>query len=144
MQISFCAKWKMHHCNIFCYSLQMKIYCPRGVRLYINFKLSRNTFANVTKEGLTWVEWITREIMAVIYRSITEAEKVMFICSMNHLMCRFNCTGGPVGILRHILRARSNKTAATSFTQSHFWHSQNPISKGQNTSSASLSFPKQT
>lgn len=75
------------------------------------------------------MEWITLEILAIIYRSITQEEKVMFICSMNHLMCRFNCTGRPVGTLRHSLRARSNKTAVTSFTQAHFWHSQNLISK---------------
>lgn len=86
-------------------------------------------FANVTKEGLTWVEWITLEILAVIYRSITQVEKVVFICSMNHLICQFNCTGRLVGTLRHSLRARSNKTAAASFTQAHFWHSQNLISK---------------
>lgn len=53
-------------------------------------------FANVSQEGLTWEEWITPEILAKTYRNITKVEKVMIIYSMNHRMCRFNCTGRTV------------------------------------------------
>lgn len=61
---------------------------------------------NEKKEGLTWVEWIRRENLAVTGGGITQVEKVMFICTVNHLMCQFNCTGRPVGILRHSLEGK--------------------------------------
>lgn len=138
----------LHYCNTFCCYPHMNTYFPRVICFSIHFQLSPNTFVIVTKEGLTWVEWITPGILAVIFCRITEVEKVMFICSMNHLVCLFNCTGRSVGILRYSLRARSNRTESTSFTQAHFWHSkiqyQSNVQalKGQNASSTSLFFPK--
>jgi len=104
--------------------------------------LPPNTFAVKTKEAWIWVEWIPLKILAIEYRSVTQVEKVMFMCSIHHMMCFFNCIGRTVGILRYSLRARSNKTAAASFTQACFWHSENPISKGQNISWTSSFFLK--
>ena len=65
--------------DVFCYFLHMKARFPRGMSFNIHFQLSPNTFAMVTKEGLTWVEWIAPAILAVMFRSITQVEKVMFI-----------------------------------------------------------------
>lgn len=75
---------------------------PKGQHAFIlNFQGSRSAFPIVPMEALSWVESIALEILEKkIYRSITQVEKVMFTCSMNHLMCRFNCSGRPVGMLK--------------------------------------------
>lgn len=67
-------------------------------------------------KGLTWAEWIRPVIPAVKGGSITQVEKVMFICSVNHLLCQFDCTGRPVGILKHSLEGRIQQD------RSHFPH----------------------
>lgn len=62
------------------------------------------------------MERTAAEILTVRFRNITQEEKVMFMCGVNHLMALFNCTGRPAGMLGDGERARPDRISA------HFLH----------------------